>query len=151
MGIPTAHVAFVHPQLSRALRTEKFDAFQRELDDSGGLKYKPVRIILAPLTSIAEGITLTKAKYCVLLEPQYKMMMEMQLFGRHGRIGQKNPVTHSFRLYINDGIESKIMARHEHRKQLVPAMSQTIKDRQQLEPKKGKQSKRISYIDLVEA
>jgi hypothetical protein len=90
------------------------------------------RILLSETALIAEGVTLTKGKYSVLFEPQYKMTTEIQYFGRHGRIGQKNPKTYSWRLYVDDegGIEVGIRAKHKHRGQLAPAMSQTIEDEQ---------------------
>lgn len=81
---------------------------------------KEIRILIGLTRSIGVGLQLQKACYVVSMEPDYEFVNELQAYGRVHRIGQKNPLSRSFRL-IDDrsDIEGLILKRQEDRKEVL--------------------------------
>ncbi|CZT12306.1 uncharacterized protein RCO7_09039 [Rhynchosporium graminicola] len=97
------------------------NAFTDTAEDTKAKSYKKeVRILIGLTRSIGVGLQLQKACHIVLMEPDCVFVDELQAYGRVHRIGQRNPLSRSFRL-IDDGsdIEKLILKRQEDRKEVA--------------------------------
>jgi hypothetical protein len=96
------------------------DAALTRFHGEGGSK-KPhfPRFMVATTASFGVGLTLSEVLLVGLLEPDYRVAMELQTFARHNRVGNKNKETFSF-LFYNRGneLEEKIRATNAIRKKV---------------------------------
>jgi SNF2 family DNA or RNA helicase len=75
-------------------------------------------IFLISLKAGGSGLNLTAADYVIHLDPWWNPAVEAQASDRAHRIGQTKPVT-VYRLVAEQTIEEKILALHEHKKELA--------------------------------
>ncbi len=77
------------------------------------------RFIVATTSAFGVGLTLNEAVLICLLEPDYRVAMELQTFARHNRLGNKNKKTFSVLLYAEGNErEEKIRAMNAVRKRI---------------------------------
>jgi len=68
--------------------------------------------LVGPVRQLGRGLQLTRACNVILMEPDHKYDHELQAFARVNRIGQKNPITFSYRLLDSgSNIEQDIIVR----------------------------------------
>lgn len=89
-------------------RKQEIDAFQSGRGD----------VFLISLKAGGMGLNLTAADYVIHMDPWWNPAVESQAAGRAHRIGQQRPVT-VYRLVVRHTIEEKIMALHEHKRNLA--------------------------------
>jgi SNF2 family DNA or RNA helicase len=89
-------------------RKQSVNAFQRGEGE----------IFLISLKAGGSGLNLTAADYVIHLDPWWNPAVEAQASDRAHRIGQTKPVT-VYRLVAEQTIEDKILALHEHKKELA--------------------------------
>jgi len=89
-------------------RKQSVNAFQRGEGE----------IFLISLKAGGSGLNLTAADYVIHLDPWWNPAVEAQASDRAHRIGQTKPVT-VYRLVAEQTIEEKILALHEHKKELA--------------------------------
>ncbi|PBP28226.1 SNF2 family protein [Diplocarpon rosae] len=102
-------------------KREIIHAFTGATDDQGKPKSKKeVRILIGLTQIIGVGLQLQQACHVVLMEPDYDFVRELQAYARVHRIGQKNPLSRSYRLIdsTND-VEQSILQRQERRKEVA--------------------------------
>jgi SNF2 family DNA or RNA helicase len=75
-------------------------------------------LFLISLKAGGTGLNLTAADYVIHLDPWWNPAVEDQAADRAHRIGQKRPVT-VYRLIVQDSIEEKILALHQHKRDLA--------------------------------
>jgi superfamily II DNA or RNA helicase len=78
-------------------------------------------LFLISLKAGGFGLNLTAADYVVHLDPWWNPAVEDQASDRAHRIGQTRPVT-VYRLVMQGSIEEKILALHEHKRDLADAL-----------------------------
>jgi SNF2 family DNA or RNA helicase len=100
-------------------KTEILNAFTEALDDKGKRKSKKdIRYLIGTTRLMGVGLQLTRACNLVLMEPDNEFVREMQGYARVHRIGQKNPLSRSFRLINAESeVEQKILKRQEDRRE----------------------------------
>ena len=76
------------------------------------------KVFLISLRAGGLGLNLTAADYVIILDPWWNPAVEAQASARAHRLGQKRPVT-IYRLISKDTIETKILALHQHKKNLA--------------------------------
>ena len=117
-------------------------ALLRELLDNKGIRYQyldgatslPNRkkavnafqagegdLFLISLKAGGAGLNLTAADYVVHMDPWWNPAVEDQASDRAHRMGQKRPVT-IYRLVAKDTIEDKIVALHQHKRDLADSL-----------------------------
>jgi SNF2 family DNA or RNA helicase len=89
-------------------RKREIDAFQSGQGD----------VFLISLKAGGMGLNLTAADYVIHTDPWWNPAVESQAAARAHRIGQQRPVT-VYRLVVRNTIEEKIMALHEHKRNLA--------------------------------
>ncbi|KAK0110191.1 hypothetical protein ONS95_002842 [Cadophora gregata] len=97
------------------------NAFTGKADDKNSQKgKKDLRILIGLTRIIGVGLQLQRACHVIVMEPDYEFIYELQAYGRVHRIGQRNPMSRSFRLIDgNSEIESKILQRQVDRKEVA--------------------------------
>ena len=100
-------------------RSQIIDCFVEAKDAKGNRKSKrEVRFLIGTTLALGKGLGLTQACNVVLMEPD-KFTVESQAYGRVNRIGQRNPITRSYRLITaGSEIEGKILKRQVDRKEV---------------------------------
>ena len=93
------------PQKQRA---ERVNAFQHGEGD----------VFLISLKAGGSGLNLTAADYVIHMDPWWNPAVEEQASDRAHRMGQKRPVT-IYRLVTKDTIEDRIVALHQHKRDLA--------------------------------
>lgn len=93
---------------SAAKRKKAVDAFQAGEGD----------LFLLSLRAGGSGLNLTAADYVIHLDPWWNPAVEDQASDRAHRIGQERPVT-IYRFVMRNTIEEKIIALHEHKRNLA--------------------------------
>ena len=93
---------------SAANRKKLVDAFQGGEGD----------LFLLSLKAGGSGLNLTAADYVIHLDPWWNPAVEDQASDRAHRIGQERPVT-IYRFVMRNTIEEKIIALHEHKRNLA--------------------------------
>ena len=93
---------------SAANRKKAVDAFQGGEGD----------LFLLSLKAGGSGLNLTAADYVIHLDPWWNPAVEDQASDRAHRIGQERPVT-IYRFVMRNTIEEKIIALHEHKRNLA--------------------------------
>jgi SNF2 family DNA or RNA helicase len=102
-------------------KAEIINAFTDAIDLKGKRKSKrDVRFLIGTSRLLGVGLQLTRACNVVLMEPDNEFVREMQAYARVHRIGQKNPLSRSYRL-IDSGseIEEAILKRQRDRKEVA--------------------------------
>jgi SNF2 family DNA or RNA helicase len=89
-------------------RQKRVNAFQNGEGD----------IFLISLKAGGSGLNLTAADYVIHMDPWWNPAVEEQASDRAHRMGQKRPVT-IYRLIIQNTIEEKIVALHQHKRDLA--------------------------------
>jgi SNF2 family DNA or RNA helicase len=89
-------------------RQKRVNAFQRGEGD----------IFLISLKAGGSGLNLTAADYVIHMDPWWNPAVEDQASDRAHRMGQKRPVT-IYRLITQNTIEQKIVALHQHKRDLA--------------------------------
>jgi SNF2 family DNA or RNA helicase len=92
-------------------RKKRVDAFQSGEGD----------VFLISLKAGGTGLNLTAADYVIHLDPWWNPAVEDQASDRAHRIGQLRPVT-IYRLVAKDTIEDKIVALHQHKRDLANSL-----------------------------
>jgi superfamily II DNA or RNA helicase len=92
-------------------RKKRVDAFQAGEGD----------VFLISLKAGGTGLNLTAADYVIHLDPWWNPAVEDQASDRAHRIGQLRPVT-IYRLVAKDTIEDKIVALHQHKRDLANSL-----------------------------
>lgn len=96
--------------------SEKLDI----LNAFDGKSKRDVRFLIGITRVIGVGLQLQRACHVVLMEPDYEFVRELQAYGRVHRIGQKNPVSKSYRLIGSSSqIEHDILKRQSDRKEFA--------------------------------
>jgi SNF2 family DNA or RNA helicase len=100
-------------------KTGILNAFTEALDDKGKRKTKKdIRYLIGTTRLMGVGLQLTRACNLVMMEPDNEFVREMQGYARVHRIGQKNPLSRSFRLINAESeIEQQILKRQEDRRE----------------------------------
>ena len=80
---------------------------------------KDVKILIGTTRLLGIGLNqLTRARNLVLMEPDCQFAREMQGYSRVHRIGQRNPVSYSYRLInASSAIEQRILKRQAEQKE----------------------------------
>ena len=80
---------------------------------------RDVQILIGTTRLLGVGLQLTRACNIVLMEPDHHFVRELQGYARVHRIGQRNPLSYSYRL-IDDSseIENRILKRQADRKEI---------------------------------
>jgi SNF2 family DNA or RNA helicase len=102
-------------------KAEIINAFTDAVDLKGKRKSKTdVRFLIGTSRLLGVGLQLTRASNIVLMEPDNEFVREMQAYARVHRIGQKNPLSRSYRL-IDSGseIEEAILKRQKDRNEFA--------------------------------
>jgi SNF2 family DNA or RNA helicase len=102
-------------------KAEIINAFTDAVDLKGKRKSKTdVRFLIGTSRLLGVGLQLTRASNIVLMEPDNEFVREMQAYARVHRIGQKNPLSRSYRL-IDSGseIEEAILKRQKDRNEVA--------------------------------
>jgi SNF2 family DNA or RNA helicase len=92
-------------------RKKRVDAFQAGEGD----------VFLISLKAGGTGLNLTAADYVIHMDPWWNPAVEDQASDRAHRIGQQRPVT-IYRLVAKDTIEDKIVALHQHKRDLANSL-----------------------------
>lgn len=112
-------VGMVVGRMKAREKNEIINGFTDALDDRGKRKAKAnIQFLIGTTRYLGVGLHLTRASNVVLMEPDYDFSRELQGYHRVHRIGQRNPLTRSFRL-IDSGseIEQRILKRQRDRKE----------------------------------
>jgi len=102
-------------------KTDIINAFTDAVDPKGKRKCKKdIRFLIGTSRLLGVGLQLTRASHVVLMEPDNEFVREMQGYARVHRIGQKNPLSRSYRL-IDSGneVEAAILKRQKDRKEFA--------------------------------
>ncbi len=105
-----------------AERKRRIDAFQAGERD----------VFLLSLRAGGLGINLTGADYVFHLDPWWNPAVEDQATDRAHRMGQHRPVT-VYRLVTEGTIEEKILALHEHKRELAEDLLEGLERAEQLD------------------
>lgn len=104
-----------------AARQARIDAFQSGAGD----------VFLISLKAGGSGLNLTAADYVIHMDPWWNPAVEQQASDRAHRIGQTRPVT-VYRLIAKGTIEEKILALHQHKRELADSLLSDYDTPQQL-------------------
>ncbi len=102
---------YLDGQTRLAARQERIEAFQAGEGD----------FFLISLRAGGVGLNLTAADYVIHTDPWWNPAVEDQATDRAHRIGQQKPVT-VYRLVAENTIEEKILALHEHKRDLADSL-----------------------------
>lgn len=105
------------------------DCFMDAKDDKNNPKYnREVRFLIGTTIAMGKGLGLTRARNVILMEPD-NFTTESQAYGRVDRIGQRNPISGSYRL-IDAGseIEQKIIQRQVNRNESYGRPVENVED-----------------------
>lgn len=105
------------PSMKIKERIQEIEAFTDALDERHKRKQaKNNQFLIGTTRIIGQGLQLTRACHIVLMEPDYEFSRELQGYARVHRIGQKNPISYSYRLIASGSeIEQRILKRQEDR------------------------------------
>ncbi|GKT44856.1 putative ATP-dependent RNA helicase [Colletotrichum spaethianum] len=119
--------------------TSTLDMMQQALDSSGisscryqgTMKYatrteslrrfcteRTIKVILVSISCGGQGLNLTVANHCILIEPQWNPMVEEQAVARVYRLGQEKAVSVT-RFVVKGTIERKVLERQTRKKVLA--------------------------------
>jgi SNF2 family DNA or RNA helicase len=104
-GITYQYLDGSTPARKRAAAVKAFQAGEGEL-------------FLISLKAGGTGLNLTAADYVIHMDPWWNPAVEDQASDRAHRIGQTRPVT-VYRLVLKGTVEEKILALHQHKRQLA--------------------------------
>lgn len=95
------------------------EAFTDAVDQKGKRKSKDdYQFLIGTTRFLGTGLQLTRACNLVLMEPDNEFWRERQVYARVHRIGQRNPLSRSYRLIsASSEIEQKILRRQQDRKE----------------------------------
>ena len=131
--IENGHKALVFSQyvsflsiVRQRIEAEKIEYQYLDGSTSAGLRKKSVEafqngegdLFLLSLKAGGSGLNLTAADYVIHLDPWWNPAVEDQASDRAHRIGQERPVT-IYRFVMRNTIEEKIIALHEHKRNLA--------------------------------
>jgi SNF2 family DNA or RNA helicase len=110
-------------------RAEIVNGFTDAVDTKGKRKsQRDIRFLIGTSRLLGVGLQLTRACHVVLMEPDNEFVREMQAYARVHRIGQKNPVSRSYRLTDSGSeIEEAILRRQKDRRVVPGKLEETEK------------------------
>lgn len=117
LKIPEDDILFIHKVLSQKKINEAIAKFH------GNEAGKQPRYIVATSSAFGVGLTLSEAVAIGLLEPDYTVATELQLFCRHNRLGNRNRETYSWLFFaLGNEREETIRRRNHIRKKIDKAL-----------------------------
>ncbi|KAE9363422.1 hypothetical protein N431DRAFT_357289 [Stipitochalara longipes BDJ] len=114
-------VGVIAGRMKASEKSEIINGFTDAVDLKGKRKSKKdICFLIGTSRLLGVGLQLTRACNVVLMEPDNEFIREMQAYARVHRIGQKNPISRSYRL-IDSGseIEEAILKRQRDRKEFA--------------------------------
>ena|SRR5436305_10891486 len=118
-------IVFLHKGLPQPEINKRIALFRSE----GPANANVPRYIVATTSAFGVGITLSECISVGLLEPDYRVAMELQAFSRHDRQGNLNPRTYSWYFYNEGHIrEERIRQTNHLLKGLVSDLDQQVRD-----------------------
>src|SRR5271170_318932 len=129
LGIPKSSILFLHKLLSQSDIDKGLARFHGDVDES---KNEPrPRYIAATTSAFGVGLTLSEAVAIGLLEPDYRVASELQVFCRHNRMGNRNKQTFCWLFYTKGNArENMIRERNHVRKQIDKTLQGKLVDAQ---------------------
>lgn len=95
LKIPPDAIVFLDKRtMSQAKIEQGLERFQGKMEEVDGKAALP-RYIIATTSSFGAGLTLSEVIGIVLLEPDFRLSLMLQLFARHNRQGNKNQEIYS--------------------------------------------------------
>jgi hypothetical protein len=129
LRIPKSSILFLHKLISQSDIDKGLARFHGDVDESRNER-RP-RYIVATTSAFGVGLTLSEAVAIGLLEPDYRVATELQVFCRHNRLGNKNKETHSWLFYAEGNArENKIRMRNHSRKKIEETLEGKMVDAQ---------------------
>jgi hypothetical protein len=130
LRIPKSSILFLHKLLSQNDIDKGLARFHGDVDESKG-EQRP-RYIVATTSAFGVGLTLSEVVAIGLLEPDYRVATELQVFCRHNRLGNKNKETHSWLFYAEGNArEQMIRTRNHIRKKIEETLEGKMIDAQE--------------------
>ncbi len=116
LKIPEDSILHLH----KLLKQKDIDSALARFQGNDGEKHGPrPRYIVATTASFGVGLTLSEVVAIGLLEPDYRVATELQVFCRHCRLGNKNKQTYSWLFYAEGNArEERIRQLNHARKQI---------------------------------
>jgi hypothetical protein len=115
MGFAEEDVLWV----TKAHGTKKINEALNKWHEEDPKKHRP-RFICATTSIFGYGHTMSEALITCLLEPDYRLAVELQYFGRNDRLGQRNPYSLNILLFNpDDERECGIRERNSMQKNIV--------------------------------
>jgi SNF2 family DNA or RNA helicase len=114
-------VGVIAGRMKASEKSEIINGFTDAIDLKGKRKSKrDICFLIGTSRLLGVGLQLTRACNVVLMEPDNEYVREMQGYARVHRIGQKNPLSRSYRL-IDTGseIEQAILKRQRDRREFA--------------------------------
>lgn len=105
------HYQYLDGSTPNKQRQQRVNAFQQGDGD----------VFLISLKAGGSGLNLTAADYVIHMDPWWNPAVEEQASDRAHRMGQQRPVT-IYRLIASDTIEEKIVALHQHKRDLAQTL-----------------------------
>lgn len=122
LKIPEHEILFIHKALSQKNIDSLIAQFHGDVLDKGQPRY-----IVATSSAFGVGLTFSEVVGIGLLEPDYTVATELQLFCRHNRIGNKNPETYSWLFFaVDNEREERIRKRNHIRKKIDEALERKV-------------------------
>ena len=122
LQIPEHEILFIHKLLSQKNIDNAIAQFHGDVPDKNQPRY-----IVATSSAFGVGLTLSETVAIGLLEPDYTVATELQLFCRHNRIGNKNPTTYSWLFFaVGNEREERIRKRNHVRKKIDAALERKV-------------------------
>lgn len=83
-----------------------------------GTSKQDIQVLIGTTRLLGVGLQLTRACNIVLMEPDHHFVRELQGYARVHRIGQRNPISYSYRLIEESSeIEQRVLKRQADRKE----------------------------------
>jgi hypothetical protein len=112
LHIDKSSIVFLHKLLSQKDIDKGLAKFHGDFDEGQGGR-RP-RYIVATTSAFGVGLTLSEAAAIGLLEPDYRVATELQVFSRHNRMGNKNKKTHSWLFYAEGNAREDMIRKRNH-------------------------------------
>jgi len=113
LHIPRDSILFLHKLLKQKDIDSGLARFQGNDRDKNRARPRP-RYIVATTASFGVGLTLSEVVAIGLLEPDYRVATELQVFCRHCRLGNKNKQTYSWLFYAEGNAREEKIRQINH-------------------------------------
>ncbi|TVY73465.1 DNA excision repair protein ERCC-6-like [Lachnellula suecica] len=113
----TDRIGLVTGRMTLKEKSETIEAFANK--NRNKVTKRDYQILIGTTRLLGVGLQLTRACNIVVMEPDHHYVRELQSYARVHRIGQKNPMSYSYRL-INEAseIEQRVLKRQADRKEV---------------------------------